>query len=1146
MSDDPLRRKREEVTRHAMSMCDHVRDLYARGQNREALQLAGLVPDVVRTYFGANHSLYADALELVGMCRHALDQEAESLFRQVLDVRRGSGDRLRVATALVNLGGVLSDAARYADAEVLFGEAVELRRSELGADDAAYAVAAHGLAEVYRLTGRQAEAAPLFEQVERVFEGELGSDHPNRIACLSNYASSLLAAGDPIRATELLRKTATLAHGRFGSDHPATAAIRVNLAAALIGSGDLDEAERTYQEVIPQLESLVGESDPHHTKALVAFASLHQSRANYPAAEQLCERALRIERAAGRATLSQYAGMLSTLSEVCRQNGNLARARELLQEAIDVRRRTVGTGHADYAAALHNLARHLWYDCQLFDQAERLYRESLLILAATVGTSSSMYATGLDNLAELYRATRRYTEAEPLYRQVLAIREAAPVPNPAAVASVCNNLGCLYDDLGRHAEAEQYYRESLDVRVAVLGETHPLTVITVQNLACVLAARGESSAALDLLRRAARSDDSTIGLVFSASSERQKLEFMSSLAGKLDGYLSLVLDRFPESPAVVRDALELVFRRKGLVEEAIAAQQDVVEALPPELAGKVSELRQLRMRIAEMALAGPTHGPVRHDLQLAELTRGAEGLEAEIARARPDLLRGRLSALDLRAVAAALPNEAVLVEYVRFRPYHFAAVPTRGESRWGADRYVAFTLATDPPGDVRLIDLGEAEAIDGLVAGFRAAITGESEGETDRDMVKAKKPTTPADDAVGRALRAAVFDKLAPALRGRTRLVLAPDGDLSRLPFEVLPADGGRRVIDTYSISYIGCGRDLLRHHPMFPQWSGEAVVVADPDFDLSDDGRSPAVEPGDQAGRQSHDLREGQPSFDRLPGTRDEGVHIAELLKARPYLQAGVLKRRLKRIRSPWVLHLATHGFFLTDQDLGPDRAGRDDRAARGDMGRLSGLRLENPLLRSGLALAGGNTWLRKGRLPPEAEDGLLTAEDVTGMDLLGTELVVLSACDTGLGVVRTGEGVFGLRRAFALAGARTLVMSLWKVPDGETRELMEDFYRRVLAGEPRAEALRGAQLAMKARYPHPFFWGAFICQGSPGPLPARRRCYYSPDGKESHGPVSDAELKDLIGTGKLTQSGRVSLDGKTWREAYHLKGITWPSSTT
>jgi CHAT domain-containing protein len=138
----------------------------------------------------------------------------------------------------------------------------------------------------------------------------------------------------------------------------------------------------------------------------------------------------------------------------------------------------------------------------------------------------------------------------------------------------------------------------------------------------------------------------------------------------------------------------------------------------------------------------------------------------------------------------------------------------------------------------------------------------------------------------------------------------------------------------------------------------------------------------------------------------------------------------------------------------------------------------------RCGLALAGANAWIQNVDPPADAEDGLLTAEDVSSLDLLNTELVVLSACGTGLGEIRTGEGVFGLRRAFVLAGAKTLVMSLWRVPDDPTREFMEELYRHLLAGRGRADALRETQLAMKMKYPDPYYWGSFICQGDPAPL--------------------------------------------------------------
>jgi len=330
-------------------------------------------------------------------------------------------------------------------------------------------------------------------------------------------------------------------------------------------------------------------------------------------------------------------------------------------------------------------------------------------------------------------------------------------------------------------------------------------------------------------------------------------------------------------------------------------------------------------------------------------------------------------------------------------------------------------------------------------------------------------------------------------------------------------------LVDDYQISYLSCGRDVLRFGAVATGQPGGPLVVADPDFDLETvttrepaqpkagfwsrllgRGKEATATPmqsvpalatsARSAGRHSRDLERdrGDYHFHRLPGTRAEGEQVATLLDVSPWLDATALEGRLKTAcRSPRILHLATHGFFLPDQERDLNRESRglgfdigEFSGARDGLARLSGPMMENPMLRSGLALAGANTWLKAGNAPEEAEDGLLTAEDVTGLDLLATELVVLSACETGLGQVHVGEGVFGLRRAFVLAGAKTLVMSLWKVPDEQTRELMEDFYGRLLAGRGRADALREAQLAMKDKYPDPFYWGAFICQGDPSPL--------------------------------------------------------------
>jgi hypothetical protein len=267
-----------------------------------------------------------------------------------------------------------------------------------------------------------------------------------------------------------------------------------------------------------------------------------------------------------------------------------------------------------------------------------------------------------------------------------------------------------------------------------------------------------------------------------------------------------------------------------------------------------------------------------------------EGLEAELARQIPELnLEQKLRAADRRAVALNLPKGLALVEFVRFPVCDFQAVPARGEPRWKPARYVAFVLAGGAPDGVKMIDLGEAEPIDRLVAGFRAGIIAEAETDDDRDMAKRREEAPPtAEGDAGSVLRATLFDRLVPALGSRRGLLIAPDGDLTRLPFEVLPTAGGRHLIDDYQISYLSCGRDVLRFGAAAGQ-PGRPLVVADPDFELEtvtvhETTMQPALTLT-TTGRLSRDLDRDRSAyhFHRLPGTRAEGERVATLLEVFP-----------------------------------------------------------------------------------------------------------------------------------------------------------------------------------------------------------------------------------------------------------------------
>lgn len=600
------------------------------------------------------------------------------------------------------------------------------------------------------------------------------------------------------------------------------------------------------------------------------------------------------------------------------------------------------------------------------------------------------------------------------------------------LATSLNNLAELYRTTGHYARTETLYQQALAIRRAAFGEIHPTVAAILHNLAGLYLTIGDYAGA--------------------------------------------------EPP----------LRRKGIGAEVLAVQRDVIlSGRYPALESRLRELSALRMQIAQKTLTGPgPEGVEAHLQRVKEWSLRRERWETELAHQIPEMnLSEGLQNIDHRLIARELPEGAAFVEFVHFDVFDFSARPAQSASRWSPAHYAAFVIQAGKPEDTRFVDLGDASLIDRLAGEFIAAVT--SKAALARHLKAGSSLSERRSyQSIGTTLRKILFAPLQDALGGCTRVFLSPDGELTRLPFETLPTDDGHYVIDDYQISYLSTGRDIVRLNAAAPDQSALPLVVADPDFDLSNNDAAPvsAVTTRMRGRRRTCDLNRDPLRFEHLPGTRIEGQQVADLLGVQPMLDGAALEGTLKAFHSPRILHIATHGFFLPDQQRIPGREGTDLTIREPTMSRLERFLEqpgENPLLRSGLALAGANTWNRGGSLPPEAEDGLLTAEDVSGLDLLDTELVVLSACQTGLGEVRIGEGVFGLRRAFVVAGAKTLIMSLWKVPDIQTQGLMVDFYQRILAGQSPADALREAQLAMKTRYPHPYYWGAFICQGDPGPLP-------------------------------------------------------------
>jgi CHAT domain-containing protein len=297
-------------------------------------------------------------------------------------------------------------------------------------------------------------------------------------------------------------------------------------------------------------------------------------------------------------------------------------------------------------------------------------------------------------------------------------------------------------------------------------------------------------------------------------------------------------------------------------------------------------------------------------------------------------------------------------------------------------------------------------------------------------------------------------------LLGNTRKILiSPDGALNLIPFEALVDENNQYLVENYSFTYLTSGRDLLRLQNPSPSQQ-PPVVLADPYFERP--GEIAAVS-SNSTNTRSVDL--SKIIFSPLPKTAEEAKEIASLLGVNPLIHSQASEGAIKQVKSPQILHIATHGFFENRSRSQSDQNTIDD----------------NPLLLSGLVLSGFKKQQGGGN-----EDGVLTALEVTTLNLIGTKLVVLSACDTGLGQDTTGEGIYGLRRALVIAGSESQLISLWKVEDEATKDLMVNYYKRLLNNQGRSEALRQTQLEMlkNETYQHPYYWAAFIPSGDWKPM--------------------------------------------------------------
>jgi CHAT domain-containing protein/tetratricopeptide (TPR) repeat protein len=1060
------------------------------GRTESALPWYEALRELIPSALGEDSPQYADNLATLGLIysHQGRHEEAEPLLLQAIELnRKHLGEDHPVYGQLVEtLAAYYAEAGRHHEALPWLERTLEFKQRAGEEETAEYVELLSVVVGLQMKVGKMADAVPRAERLRELVSSVLGENHPSYFNALSLLATSSLAHGRYDEAEQLLGRVLEFQRETLGVE-TAEYAQTLNLLATLYSrTGAFKSAEQCLFQTIEIRRKVLGEDHEDFAISLNNLAIHYRNLGQFKTGIPLAQQAMMIHGSKLGENHWIYAVDLFYLGDLYHNVGDYRAAETVFLRALQILEDATGVLVTHKAFTLNALAK-LYVDTLELEQAEHYASRAVAAFREVEGERGPYYITALGNLAAIYSHREKYDDALALFEQAIGLAQESPVPEHT---SILNGFGLLLLRLGNYEIAEMALRQAAEAYSALVGEEHPLRIAALSNLLLVCAATRRYEEAWELTVKIESITDQSIHEFFSLASESQRMGYIRHIQSRFLSSISLVSQHLIGSPPAVQAAMNLVLKRKGIGAEALAAQRDsVLSGKYPHLEPHLRELALVRQSISQMTLSGPgSDGLEVHLRALRELKARREALERQLALEIPEVGLGqKMREVDLTKVAGALPAGSALIEFVHFFDFDFDHPQARSDELFVRARYAAFVLHASKPHDLRMINLGDADELDRLVGGFRAQLTGEIEDRSGRDL-GAAPPRAPVEwtSDWGAAVRRAVFDPLLPALGDCRQLLLAPEGELSRFPFEVLERGDGRRLIDDYRISYLSTGRDVLRFGNSVKGQASDPMVIADPDFDLRTPAGAATRPLEDSPPRLSRDLDRGDLHFKRLPGTRIEGERIAEMLRVKPLLDSVALESRVKSCRSPRILHLATHGFFLSDQQSGCPQGARDLGAAGFgfSFNRLSALGAESPLLRSGLALAGANTWLERGDLPGEAEDALLNAEDVSGMDLLATELVTLSACETGLGEIKTGEGVFGLRRAFVLAGARTLVMSLWKVPDQQTQMLMTDFYRRMLEGQPRADALRDAQLALKAQNPDPLYWGAFICQGDPGPL--------------------------------------------------------------
>ena len=934
---------------------------------------------------------------------------------------------IEYAESLVNLGLVYSYIGDYTLAESNFLQALNICKSTGKKDHPTYVACLQNLGDLYGDMGEHSQAEAYLVEALKIYRSKYGDKHEKTAKCLNNMGSLYRMMGNYAKAESYCLEATQTIKDIFGSKSTEYAICLQNLGDLYVAMGDYAKAEKHYLDMLAIRKSLVGKHSPLYATSLGSLANVYVNSGNYAQAEECFLEALSIYKTTVDKYNLDYAVCLNNLAGLYSSMGDYLQAEPYFLQVLEIRSHVLGENHLDCNSPLHNLG-SLYHLMGKYSQAEQSYARALKILESHLGKEHPEYVLTLHNVANLYRDMGKYEQAETYYLYVMrVIKELVGGEYHPFYATCLNNIAHLYRKTKQHYKSESYYLRALELRKTLLGEAHPHYVLSLYEIGKLYSDMGDFAKATDYFTKARKQYKEEYLSSLKFMTEQQRKSYWTTLQEHYDvTYPQFVFQYHASQPSVATFAYDNELFRKGiLLSSSEVIRRSILGSGNSTLIQQWEQLTSIKQNIIYLEENDPNAS------SLPVFKHRADSLEKIITRSsatyREDQAMWNINWESVRQHLA--PNE-VAIEYF--------SVPIDENNT----TYCALLLRHNSPYPT-LIPLFEEKDIVPLLT-------------NNNDIYYY--------GVHGKKISQAIWGKVMPELKVGETIYFSAAGILHQIAIEYLPYDAQRTMSDVHTLVRLSSTREIAINKS--PNKNTTATIYGGIQYSMYADELLSESEPYQRSitgvFRSTNNINRGIVQY--LPGTKTEANSINTLMKknnitTQLYTDSKANEESFKALSGKLnnILHIGTHGFMWTDNTT----------------------KQTDPLNHCGLLFAGSNIALsgRAKELDKGVQDGILTAKEISLLDLRGAELVVLSACETAKGDI-TSEGVFGLQRAFKMAGVQTIIMSLWKVDDLATQLLMTEFYTNWIGNKNSSKraAFTKAQKIVQTKYPSPEYWAGFI----------------------------------------------------------------------